>query len=62
MKFWKKKDTDVKDSHEEVWDDSYTVSFALFGFCRCPVQSVKDVLAERGEEAVCNLTEEEQVV
>lgn len=40
------KDTDIKDSHDEVRNDSYTVSFSFFGFCGRPIQSVKDVLTE----------------
>lgn len=56
-----KKDTNIKDSHEEVRDDSYTVSFPFFGFCSCPVESIQDVLTKGGEEAICYLTEEGQV-
>ena len=51
-----KKDTDIKDSHDEVRNDSYTVSFPFFGFCGCPIQSVQDVLPKGGEEAVSHLT------
>lgn len=51
------KDTDIKDGHDEVRNDSYTVSFSFFGFCGRPVKSVKDVLTKGGEEAVCHLTE-----
>lgn len=55
-----KKDTNIKDGHEEVRDDSYVVSFPFFGFCSRPVESVQDVLTEGGEEAIRHLTEEEE--
>lgn len=56
-----KKDTDIKNSHDEMRDDSYTVSFPFFGFCGRPVESIEDVLTEGGEEAVCDLTQKQQV-
>lgn len=31
------KDTDIKDSHKKVRDNSYIVSFAFFGFSGRPV-------------------------
>lgn len=52
-----KKDTDINDGHDEVRNDSYTVSFPFFGFCGRPVKSVQDVLTKGGEEAVSHLTE-----
>ena len=55
------KDTDVKHGHEKVRDDSYTVSFPLFGLRGRPVQRVQDVLTEGGEEAVGHLPEESQI-
>lgn len=51
-----KKDTDVKNSHDEVRNDTYTVSFSVFRFSGRPVQSVQDVLSKRGKEAVSHLT------
>lgn len=53
-----RKDTDINDGHDEVRNDSYTVSFPFFGFCGCPVESVQDVLTKGGEETVSHLTEE----
>lgn len=44
-----RKDTDIKDSHEKVRDDSNIISFPFFGFCGCPVQSIQDVLPKRRE-------------
>lgn len=35
-----KKDTDIKNSHDEVRNDTYTVSFPVFRFSGRPVQSV----------------------
>lgn len=54
-----KKDTDIKNCHEEMRDDSYAVSFPFFGFCGRPVERIQDVLTEGGEEAVGHLTIEE---
>lgn len=51
-----KKDTDIKNSHDEVRNDTYTVSFPVFRFSGRPVQSVQDVLSKRGEEAISHLT------
>lgn len=54
----KTKDTDIKDGHDEMRNDSYTVSFPLFGFCGRPVKSIQDVLTKGGEQSVRHLTEE----
>lgn len=53
-----RKDTDINDGHDEVRDDAYTVSFAFFGLCGRPVESVQDVLTKGGEETVRHLPEE----
>jgi len=53
-----RKDTDIKNGHEKVRDDSYTVSFSFFGFGGRPVKSIQDVLTKGREEAICNLKEE----
>lgn len=51
-----KKDTDIKDSHDEVRNNTYTVSFPVFRFSGCPVQSIQDVLSKRRKQAVSHLT------
>lgn len=42
----KQKDTNIKHSHDEVRYDAYTVSFPVFWFSGCPVQSIQDVLSK----------------
>lgn len=56
------KDTDIKNGHEEVRYDSYTVSFPFLGFCGRPIESIKDVLTKGGEETVRHLSEEAQII
>lgn len=53
-----KKDTDIKDGHDEVRNDSYIISFPFFGFCGCPVESIQGVLTKGREKAVSHLAEE----
>lgn len=57
---FEQKDTDIKDSHKEVRDDAYAVSFPFSGLCGRPVESIQDVLTERGEKAVSHLLEKPQ--
>lgn len=49
-------DTDIEHSHEEVRNDAYVCSLLLLRLGGCPVQSVQDVLAKRGEQPICHLT------
>lgn len=51
----REKDTDIKDSHDEMWNDSYVRSLPGLRLSGGPVQSVQDVLAKGGEQAVCHL-------
>lgn len=51
------KDTDVEDSHDEMWNDSDVRSLPGLRLGGGPVQGIQNVLAEGGEETVCHLRE-----
>lgn len=55
-------DTDIKDCHEEVRYDSYTVSLPFFWFCSGPVQSIQDVLTKGRKETIRHLQENNNIL